>query len=104
MRGWEARGFTRTVTVTGCVPARDSSGLWRLAAAGDAVLQERFFEVCVLDEATQAPEPAALVAVAQRVSDVLQDTRHRVEGTVHRGFVHVAHGTGHRAYGTGYRA
>jgi superfamily I DNA and/or RNA helicase len=35
--------------------------------AGDPVLQERFFEVLVLDEATQAPEPAALVAVAQKV-------------------------------------
>jgi len=37
------------------------------ASAGDPILQERFFEVAVLDEATQAPEPAALVAVAQRV-------------------------------------
>lgn len=31
------------------------------------MLQERFFDVCVLDEATQAPEPAALVVAAQRV-------------------------------------
>lgn len=38
-----------------------------LCPAGDPVLQERFFEVLVLDEATQAPEPAALVAAAQKV-------------------------------------
>jgi hypothetical protein len=31
------------------------------------VLQDRYFATCILDEATQAPEPAALVAVAQKV-------------------------------------
>jgi regulator of nonsense transcripts 1 len=40
-------------------------------STGDPVLQERFFEVLVLDEATQAPEPAALVAAAQRVQSVV---------------------------------
>ena len=35
---------------------------------GDPIIAERGFELVVLDEATQAPEPAALVAVAARVS------------------------------------
>uniref|UniRef100_A0A383VFK2 AAA+ ATPase domain-containing protein n=1 Tax=Tetradesmus obliquus TaxID=3088 RepID=A0A383VFK2_TETOB len=34
--------------------------------AGDPIIAERGFELVVLDEATQAPEPAALVAVAAR--------------------------------------
>jgi hypothetical protein len=35
--------------------------------AGDALLADRSFPVAVVDEATQAPEPAALTAIAQRV-------------------------------------
>lgn len=31
------------------------------------MLQLRYFAQCILDEATQAPEPAALVAIAQKV-------------------------------------
>jgi hypothetical protein len=38
--------------------------------SGDPIIAERGFEMVVLDEATQAPEPAALVAVAARVSAI----------------------------------
>lgn len=56
-------------------PARVLRGccdyVYAAGPAGDPVLQERFFEVLVLDEATQAPEPAALVAAAQRVQSLV---------------------------------
>lgn len=35
--------------------------------AGDPRLGLKIFPVCVLDEATQAPEPASMVAICQRV-------------------------------------
>lgn len=49
------------------VQALGTQPVHAVCPAGDPALQERFFEVLVLDEATQAPEPAALVAAAQKV-------------------------------------
>jgi superfamily I DNA and/or RNA helicase len=39
-----------------------------VCCSGDPVLAGRCFELVVCDEATQAPEPASLVALANKVT------------------------------------